>query len=126
MKQKDLEKKKNSLFFQMRESQERIYHIYNAIIVETAKANKQNLKMLATSTMFVDNINICIPKTQNNTSKKQNTSKSPMLIWMSFTIAWNTFSFQLTERKKLNYTKLVRTLTHISTGEVTVSLSLWI
>ena len=50
----------------MRESQERIHHTYNAIIVESEET-KKTLKMLATSTMFVDNINICIPKTQNKT-----------------------------------------------------------
>jgi len=51
--------------------------------------------MLVTSTMFVDNINIYTPKTQNNTSKKQKTSQRTRLIWLiSFTIAWNTFPFQ--------------------------------
>lgn len=65
MKQEN-EDKKNSLF-QMRESQEGINYTYNAMIVKSDETNEKHLKVLATSTRFVDNINICIPKTQSNT-----------------------------------------------------------
>lgn len=78
----------------MKESQEGISHTQNAVIVESEETNKKPIKMLAISAVFVDSITICIPKTQNNTSKKQNVSKRMMLIRvMSSTIAYNKLSF---------------------------------